>query len=109
MILFLRIQINAQNQSEVDYPEVPRVSAYEAYVKYKERKSDYSSVWRRRLWKEAYRGRHLRYRQRVLLRENQSCEFPKEWNRNIYILLLKVRIGRCRSGIRNDRKRFYKC
>ena len=34
------VQIKAQNQShssdkKVDYPEVPRVSAYEAYVKYK--------------------------------------------------------------------------
>lgn len=36
MILFLlAVQIDAQNQNPVDFPEVPRVSAHEAYVKYK--------------------------------------------------------------------------
>lgn len=40
MILFLfAVQIDAQNQSQVDFPEVPRVSAYEAYVKYKSGKA----------------------------------------------------------------------
>ena len=40
IILFLfAVQINAQNQSKVDYPGVPRVSAYEAYVKYKDGKA----------------------------------------------------------------------
>jgi hypothetical protein len=40
ILLFLPIQIHAQTQTEsqgerVDYPWVPRVSAYEAYVKHK--------------------------------------------------------------------------
>ena len=43
LVLFSGIQINAQNQlllnQEVDYPEVPRISAYEAYLKYKEGKA----------------------------------------------------------------------
>ena len=42
--LFLTAQINAQTQmfppkQDVDYPWVPRISAYEAYVKYKEGKA----------------------------------------------------------------------
>ena len=44
ILLFLPFQIRAQtpNQStnnDVDYPHVPRVSAYEAYVKYKSGKA----------------------------------------------------------------------
>jgi len=40
LILIYAISIEAQNQlspgdTEVDYPSVPRVSAYEAYIKYK--------------------------------------------------------------------------
>jgi len=36
IILFLfAFQIDAQNQNQVDFPDVPRVSAYEAYVKFK--------------------------------------------------------------------------
>lgn len=40
VFLFLSIQIKAQTKMQpqehkVDYPEVPRVSAYEAYAKYK--------------------------------------------------------------------------
>jgi len=35
MLCLLAVQVDAQHQSKVDYPEVPRVSAYEAYVKYK--------------------------------------------------------------------------
>ena len=42
--LLLAVQINAQTQIEpskedLDYPWVPRISAYEAYVKYKEGKA----------------------------------------------------------------------
>jgi len=41
---FLAGQINAQNQTqsgevEIPYPQIPRVSAYEAYSKYKEGKA----------------------------------------------------------------------
>jgi hypothetical protein len=40
LILFLfAVQIDAQNQNQVDFPDVPRVSAYEAYVKYKDGKA----------------------------------------------------------------------
>jgi hypothetical protein len=39
ILLLLAVQIDAQNQSPVDFPEVPRVSAYEAYVKYKSGKA----------------------------------------------------------------------
>lgn len=39
----LAVQVNAQPRSQMDeellYPEVPRISAYEAYIKYKERKA----------------------------------------------------------------------
>jgi hypothetical protein len=35
ILLFLTGQISAQNQKEVAYPDVPRVSAHEAYVKFK--------------------------------------------------------------------------
>lgn len=40
IFLFLAGQINAQNQTQasgegITYPEIPRVSAYEAYLKYK--------------------------------------------------------------------------
>jgi hypothetical protein len=33
--LFLAVQLFAQTQGEIEFPWVPRVSAYEAYVKYK--------------------------------------------------------------------------
>jgi hypothetical protein len=40
LLLLLPIQINAQNlnllNQEVEYPGVPHISAYEAYLKYKE-------------------------------------------------------------------------
>ena len=43
ILLFLAGQINGQikipSKGEVDFPEVPRVSAYEAYLKYKEGKA----------------------------------------------------------------------
>ena len=39
ILLFLEAQVDAQNQNQVDYPWVPRVSAYEAYIKYKEGKA----------------------------------------------------------------------
>jgi hypothetical protein len=39
ILLFLAAQVDAQNQNQVDYPWVPRVSAYEAYIKYKEGKA----------------------------------------------------------------------
>jgi len=44
LVLFLAGQINAQNQKqtseeEVIYPHIPRVTAYEAYLKYKEGKA----------------------------------------------------------------------
>jgi hypothetical protein len=39
ILFLLAVQIDAQNQSGVDFPEVPRVSAYEAYVKYKSGKA----------------------------------------------------------------------
>jgi len=43
ILLFLAGQINGQikipSKGEVDFPEVPRVSAYEAYLKYKEGKT----------------------------------------------------------------------
>jgi hypothetical protein len=44
ILLFLPVQILSQTQirtedKKVDYPWVPRISAYEAYVKYKEGKA----------------------------------------------------------------------
>ena len=39
ILSLLAVQIDAQNQSQVDFPDVPRVSAYEAYVKYKSGKA----------------------------------------------------------------------
>ena len=44
ILLFLPVQIHAQAlrqtpNDDVDYPHVPRVSAYEAYVKYKSGKA----------------------------------------------------------------------
>jgi hypothetical protein len=44
IILFLPGQINAQNHiqtsdEEILYPQIPRVTAYEAYLKYKEGKA----------------------------------------------------------------------
>lgn len=35
ILLFLAAQVDAQDQSQADYPWVPRISAYEAYIKYK--------------------------------------------------------------------------
>ena len=44
IVLFFAVPIHAQNQQQsiekkVAYPEIPRVSAYEAYLKYKEGKA----------------------------------------------------------------------
>ena len=44
IFLLLIFQVNAQNQRpssdrKVAYPEIPRISAYEAYVKYKDGKA----------------------------------------------------------------------
>jgi len=44
IFLFFAVRIHAQNQQQsierkVAHPEIPRVSAYEAYVKYKEGKA----------------------------------------------------------------------
>jgi hypothetical protein len=39
IFLFQAFQVAAQNQRQVDFPEVPRVSAYEAYAKYKNGKA----------------------------------------------------------------------
>jgi hypothetical protein len=60
MVLFsLAIPIGAQNQMQmkerrVDFPEVPRVSAYEAYLKYKEGKAIIVQAGG-----EDYRTRHI--------------------------------------------------
>lgn len=39
IFLFFAVPIYAQNQSQVDFPEVPRISAYKAYIKYKSGKA----------------------------------------------------------------------
>ena len=54
ILFFFAVQINAQNQSKVDYPGVPRVSAYEAYVKYKDGKAIIFHAGG-----EAYNRRHI--------------------------------------------------
>jgi hypothetical protein len=59
VLLLLPIQIKAQTKNEaqepqVDYPWVPRVSAYEAYTKYKEGKAIILHGGG-----ESYRSRHI--------------------------------------------------
>lgn len=58
ILLFLPGQINGQikipSKGEVDFPEVPRVSAYEAYLKYKEGKAIIVQAGG-----EAYERRHV--------------------------------------------------
>lgn len=74
ILLLLAAQIDAQHQKQVDYPWVPRVPAYEAYVKYKAGKAIILHAGG-----EAYKGRHIvgafnleRYNDRILFK------FPKE-------------------------------
>ncbi len=79
MILFLlAAQIDAQNQSKVDFPEVPRVSAYEAYVKYKSGKAIIVQCGG-----EAYGSRHIVgafsvSQDGVFKGESKLPNFPKE-------------------------------
>ena len=79
IFLFLPVQINAETplqfkKRKVDYPEVPRISAYEAYLKYKEGKAIIMHAGG-----EAYKGRHIlgafnleKYNDQLLLK------FPKQ-------------------------------
>jgi hypothetical protein len=79
MLLFLPVRMDAQTQTQsqgkrVDYPWVPRVSAYEAYVKYKAGKAIIMQDGG-----EAYNGRHIlgafnleKYNDQLLLK------FPKQ-------------------------------
>ncbi|MGA2467078.1 MAG: hypothetical protein ABSH06_22350 [Thermodesulfobacteriota bacterium] len=79
ILSFLTVQVDAQIQMQFkervgDYPEVPRVSAYEAYIKYKAGKAIIMHAGG-----EAYNGRHIlgafnleKYNDQLLLK------FPKQ-------------------------------
>lgn len=74
IILFLlAVPIDAQEHKKVDYPWVPRVSAFEAYGKYKDGKAIILHAGG-----ESYKGRHIsgalnmeKYNDSILLK------FPK--------------------------------
>lgn len=78
ILFLLTVQIDAQNQSQVDFPDVPRVSAYEAYVKYKSGKAIIVQSGG-----EAYDRRHIVGafnvgQESVFRGETKLPNFPKE-------------------------------
>jgi len=96
ILFFLAVQVDAQNQNqsiekEVDYPWVPRFSAYEAYLKYKAGKAI------------IFHGGGAKYSRRHILGAfNLDLK-----DRDIYLLLLNERKWWCRSGRRNDKNGVY--
>jgi hypothetical protein len=79
VFLFIAIQIKAQTKMQpqehkVDFPEVPRVSAYEAYIKYKAGKAIIMHAGG-----EAYNGRHISGAFNLEKYNDQSLlKFPKQ-------------------------------
>jgi hypothetical protein len=78
ILLFLSGQINGQikmpSKGKVDYPDVPRVTAYEAYVKYKDGKATILHAGG-----EAYNKRHILGAFNLEKYNDQSLsKFPKK-------------------------------